>query len=174
MTEATTAQDSATSRGVSWAWMPVGLLASMLTGLGFMASLAVSDPNFAVEKDYYSKAVHWERKQAQARQNQALGYQLTLPGEVTLAQSGQLCFRAALSDAQGRPLTGAKLSVEAFANAFSGEVRTAVLEEASPGLFHGMLPTRRGGLWEFRFLVEQGTERFTSVIRRDTVQGHCP
>jgi hypothetical protein len=174
MTEATQGRSSASWRGVSWAWMPVGLLASMLTGLGVMASLAISDPNFAVEKDYYSKAVHWEQSQAQAQQNQSLGYQLTLAPEVTLAPSGRLCFSVGLADALGRPLSDARVSAEAFANAFSADVHAVTLEQVSPGSFRGSLPTHRGGLWEFRFLVRNGAERFTSVLRRDTVAGHCP
>ena len=36
-----------------WPWVPAGLLGAMLIGLGTMATIAIRDPGFALERDYY-------------------------------------------------------------------------------------------------------------------------
>ena len=63
----------AAGSGTFWAWVPATLLGAMLLGLGTMAYIAIDDPSFALEPNYYDKAVHWDRSQAEARSSQALG-----------------------------------------------------------------------------------------------------
>jgi hypothetical protein len=73
--------------GAFWAWVPATLLGSMLAGLGIMAYIAVDDPTFALEPDYYDKAVHWDRGQTLLRASEASGLPLVLMVNKPLSMS---------------------------------------------------------------------------------------
>lgn len=148
-----------------WPWVPAGLLACMLTGLGTMATIAARDPGFALERDYYTKAVAYDRVIAQRGENARLGW--LLETELGEAVAGQRTpFRLKVRNAEG-PVAGARVSVEALRNATAQTPVDAMLVEHTPGEYAGNLPLGRGGLWELRLTVERGAERFTAVERRD-------
>jgi hypothetical protein len=146
----------------------------MLLGLGVMATLAIRDPSFAVEADYYQKAVHWDDRQAQAAENQRLAYRLNLPLGVRLDASGRGLLRVEARDAAGRLLGGAKLRAEAFAVAYSAQLSQLELKEVAPGVYEGPITATHSGLWELRFTLQSGSERFTQVLRRDLSLGGGP
>lgn len=154
--------------GLFWALVPVGLLGAALVGLGTLVSIAVRDPGFALEKNYYERAVHWDRQRAQDAVNQRLGYQLdirldrgTKGTEVALG----------LADRAGRPLPGAVVTVEAFANARSGQRQLLSLTAGPDGRYRAALAGARPGLWEFRVEVLAEGQRFTQVLRADVPAG---
>lgn len=151
--------------GTFWALVPVALLAASLAGVGTMAFIASRDPGFSLERDYYDKAVHWEREQAQAQQNERLGYRLTLRAEDPSA------LEVGLSERSGAALRGASVRAEAFANARAGNVQSLVFVEGPNGTYRAQLGSPRAGLWEFRFRVESAGERFTEVVRTDVGAG---
>ena len=146
-----------------WWLMPVVLLAVLMTMQIVMVSVAVNDSGFAVERDYYAKAVNWEQHQAQARLNAELGWQLDLAtsGEGT---STQLEIR--VQDG-AQALSGASVKLEAFANAHAADRLELQLNETSPGTYRVQLPVTRPGLWELRFQIDHSSGRFTEVARRD-------
>ena len=148
-----------------WPWVPAGLLGAMLTGLGTMATLATRDPGFALERDYYQKAVNYDGVIAQRGENARLGWSVLT--EVTPAGSTRerlLVVRA--RDAQG-PIRGARGSVEALRNATAATPLDMPLVERAPGEYEARLPPVRGGLWEFRLTLDRGADRFTTVARHD-------
>ncbi|HWA74016.1 MAG TPA: FixH family protein [Polyangiaceae bacterium] len=151
--------------GAFWAFLPVLLLAASLAGVGTMATIAARDPSFSLERDYYDRAVHWDREQAQAAENQRLGYQLSLrvsgPGEVEVS----------LADRQGGELRGAVLRAEAFSNARAANVQKLSFLEAADGTYRARIDAPRPGLWEFRFRVETQGQHFTQVVRADLPAG---
>jgi hypothetical protein len=148
-----------------WPWIPVGLLGAMLTGLGVMASLAIDDSSFALERDYYAKAVAYDAEIAQRAQNARLGWSLSV--DAAPAQHGKTSrIEARLSDAAGA-LERARVKVEALRNASAGRVLEAELREVVPGQYETELPLERGGLWELRFTVTRETNRFTKNERLD-------
>lgn len=147
-----------------WAAFPVAILAVMFVGLGSMAVIAIDDPSFAVEKDYYQKAVDWDDSVAQREVNERLGWTVTL--ELT-AKPGGAEMVAKVRDRDGRVVRGATVDVEAFHNARAGNVVEGRLQADEHGSYRLWLPLRRSGLWELRFVVQHGGERFTEVIRRD-------
>ncbi len=151
-----------------WPWVPVVLLTTMVGGLLFMAKIATDDPGFAVEKDYYQKAVAWDDHRAQLAENGRLGWKLSLE---TKTSGRDMELVAKLTDDHGRPVPGATLHVEAFANARAGHVVSAELSAAPDGTLRGKLPMYRAGLWEFRFSAEHSGARFTKVIRQDVAVG---
>jgi nitrogen fixation protein FixH len=161
----------ARSTGRFWALLPVGLLGSSLLGLGTMASIATRDPSFALERDYYQRAVHFEEEQAQRVENARLGYQVSL--EIVTAGSGAEVV-VTLASKQGAPLPEATLRAEAFANARAADVRDLELRRDAGGRYRAKLERATPGLWEFRLVAVNEKERFTSTIRRDVPAGGAP
>jgi hypothetical protein len=164
--------DSQTTTGgrSAWAWVPVLLLGSMFVGLGTMAYVAIDDPHFALEPNYYDKAVHWDRSQAEARASATTGLHLQLAPLVT-AGDGGVDIEVHVTGRDTSPFTGAQVELSAFPNAYADRVQKLSLRETAPGVYAGRL--RRGvlGLWELRFAVAREALRFGEVRRVDVVKG---
>jgi nitrogen fixation protein FixH len=164
--------DEITSRaGHFWAWLPALLLGSMLLGLGALAYIAIDDPSFALEPNYYDKAVRWDRTQAEARESERIGLQLSLTGPLSLNKDGGVELELRVSDRANTPLCAATVLLEAFPNAFASRVEHVTLREVSPGVYRGRLSRGTRGLWELRFDVRQGSQQFREVLRRDVTPG---
>jgi hypothetical protein len=162
-----TDEDCATqkpNRGLFWALLPVGLLVASLSGLLVMASIARRDPSFALEADYYERAVRWDRQQVQWATNERLGYRVA-----ALAEDGPngVELEVVVNDRAGRSLTDATVTAEAFANARAAEVRRLAFQAGTGGIHRVSLGHVRPGLWEFRFVVTRNGERFTEIVRKD-------
>jgi len=155
---------AATPQGRLWAFVPVALLVASVGGVGSLVAIAVRDPGFALEKNYYERAVHWDREREQVATNERLGYGVALVlRDVTDGTELEL----GLTDRAGVPLRGAVVTVEAFANARSGERRVLRLVAGADGLYRAPLPSARAGLWEFHIDVLAGSEHVTRVVRAD-------
>ena len=133
--------------------------------------MAARDPHFATEADYYQKAIRWDQTQAQAATNQRLGYALNGPASLRLDERGQATLELSLSDGLGRPVRGAQLVGQAFANAYSGELVSLVFNEQSAGLYVARLSARHTGLWVFRISAQSGSDHFTADVRTDLTRG---
>jgi hypothetical protein len=158
-------------RGLFWAFAPAALLAASLAGVGTMCVIATRDPGFALEHDYYERAVRWDGEQAQWAENERLGYDVELtsapvPGGVELV--------ARVRNRQNAPVRGALVRAEAFANARSAERRSLVLGERADGSYATTLSKPRPGLWEVRLRVERDGERYTATVRTDLAPGRAP
>jgi hypothetical protein len=153
-----------------WAWVPVGLLSAMFLGLGTLTYIAVSDPHFALEPDYYDKAVHWDRAQALARESASTGLKVTVD-RLIRSSDGSVALRLRLVDRDARPVVGASVAVEAFPNAFANRVERLALSEVAPGVYVGRLPRAVLGVWELRLTATSGTLRFRQVVRQDVTKG---
>jgi nitrogen fixation protein FixH len=153
------------SRG--WYW-PVGLAALLVGSAGANIALVVitsRDASFAVEPDYYAKALAWDETMAQQARNEALGWSLGLRVEPT-GKRGRVTVAVGLSDGAGAPLPGARIAIEALHNARASRVLTAVLEPRGLG-YAAMMPLARPGLWEFRVRVTRGPDVFTATLMLD-------
>jgi nitrogen fixation protein FixH len=137
----------------------------MLGGLGTMAAIATDDPGFALERNYYPKAVAYDREIAQRAENARLRWAVeTEVGAAALPSGTPLVVR--LRDERG-PLSGARLSVEALRNAAAAHVLDVTLTERAPGEYAARIAMARGGIWELRLTAERGNERFTATKRHD-------
>ena len=154
-----------------WPWVPAALLTCMLAGLGTMALIATHDPGFALERDYYTKAVAYDGVIAQRAENARLGW--SVDADVGLASSREGTLLVIRLKDVAEPVTGAQVSIEALRNAAAAVVLEAELAERSPGEYASRLPIRRGGLWEIRVTAKRGSDRFTSV-ERTTVPEAAP
>lgn len=165
-------QSSNTNRaGRFWAWVPALLLGSMLAGLGTLTYLAVNDPHFALEPDYYAKAVKWDRTQAQAAESAASGIQLSLQRPLTTDAAGNVELRLSVVDREQAPLTQAQVELEAFPNAYASRIQRMVLRELAPGVYGCRLERASAGLWELRVNVTQGSRSFRQILRQDIGKG---
>ena len=158
-------------RALFWAMSPVLLLGGLLGTQLLLLGNALDDPSFSVEDDYYEKALSWDAKMAQQRENARLGWTVGL-SPVGFGEAGVL--HARVTDASGAPVDGATVEVEAFPNARASRVRSVSLREQEPGLYVGALPFERPGLWEFRVSVQRKLDKFSEVVRKDVVTKETP
>jgi hypothetical protein len=151
-----------------WKLFPFGLLGTMLLGWGYMVSVALDDPSFSVEKEYYAKAVDWDAHQAQLARNRELGWQI----HARLDPEGHdMRLAVTVVDRRGAQVRGARVAVEAFPVARGTDLIEASLVARHDGSYSALLPMRRPGIWEFRYSVERSGEVFTSVQREELVRG---
>jgi nitrogen fixation protein FixH len=128
--------------------------------------IAKADPAFAVEPDYYARAVAWDEHMAQGRRNAALGWRAS--ATLTLAASpAQGRVTVNLSDADGRPLDEAQVTVEAMHNARASRRHHVALRTTGNGTYDGVLAAERPGAWELRLTAVRDSARFTETIRLD-------
>jgi nitrogen fixation protein FixH len=152
--------------GQLWPWFPVALLVLGVGANLVLLTVAAGDPSFAVERDYYRKAVEWDRTLAQGEENARLRWSLGCE-----VRGGAMTVR--LRDAAGRPLPGASVTVEAFHNARSSRILERSLvpggegEGKGEGVYRADLPMTRPGLWELRFRAVRDGATFTRTLTYD-------
>jgi nitrogen fixation protein FixH len=146
--------------------MIVGLLVGGAGSNVALAVIAARDASFAVEQDYYQKALHWDDTMRQEAANAALGWSVAATLDRT-AGPGQARVRALVSDRAGRPVRGARVALEAFHNARASRIFSAVLGPEPRGGYAATLPLDRPGLWELRLRVERDGEVFTRTVDLD-------
>lgn len=154
-------------RGWYWPLAIVGLLAGSAGANLALVVIAARDASFAVEKDYYRKALAWDDAMAQERRNEALGWSVAVDLARLPDRSAEVRLTARVSDGTGAPLAGARVTVEALHNARASHVFAAALTPGSPGRYAATMPLARPGLWEVRVRVERGGDVFTRVVTRD-------
>ena len=151
-----------------WYW-PVGVVALLVGGAGANIGLMIvanRDPSFAVEPDYYRKAVEWDRAMAQEARNATLGWRVS--ARLEPADAGRARLVALVRDRAGAPVAGAAVAVEAFPSARARQIATFTLAPADgAGVYAVTLPRARPGLWELRLRVARGAEVFTRTLSRD-------
>lgn len=153
-------------RGVQW---PIGVALVLALTVGanvWMAIVASSDEAFAVEPDYYQKAVRFDDEMARREESARLAWRVT-----PTLQLGTPDFVGALSvvvtDAAGRPIDGATVELLAMHNARASHQLTATLAPEGNGRYATPLDAQRPGEWELRFTVTRDGERFSARTRVD-------
>jgi hypothetical protein len=150
-------------KGAVWPYLIVGALAIHVAVSLAMVVIATSDPSYAVEEDYYQKAIDWDLKRAQDRANRDLGWRFDFSVAPPEHSGDQPVLEVTLRDANGHPLAGAAVSVEAFHNSRSGDILRADLGPAErAGVYRTTMPMQHNGRWEMRFTVHRDGQEFTS------------
>jgi nitrogen fixation protein FixH len=149
-----------------WPLAIVSVLA-VTVGANVLILVLANEPDAAaIEPDYYRKAVAWDSTLAQRAHDRALGWKVD--AELGSPGPGGVPIHARLTDAAGAALAGAKVSVEAIHNAEALRRPPVLLSAAPDSGYAGVLPLDRRGLWELRFEVRRGGERFTATLRRES------
>lgn len=147
--------------GIGWPIAVSVILGGTVALNLWVMRLASSDPSFAVEQDYYHKAVAFDSTVAHERASAALGWQLESRVDGTRA------LAVTLADRHGVPIRGARVTVEAFAVARSAHVLTDTLAAGTDGRYVARARLDQAGLWELRFAAREGGRTFTTVRRVD-------
>jgi len=146
---------------------PAGLtliLAITVAANIWVMRIASDDPSFAIEPNYYARAVQWDSTMAQEQRNRALAWHIA-PALSAFTRDGAE-LRVSLTDSAGTAIRGARMRVSAlYVGRASQVVHTALVEHAAD--YSVTLPVRHAGAWELRFDVELGGERFTATHRLD-------
>ena len=149
--------------GMQW---PIGI-AVVLTGTVIanlaMMRVANSDPSFAVEPDYYQKAVTFDSTLAHANASAKLGW--TAHATIAKEQSASPYVTVTLRDSLQLPIDHATVTVHALFNARANDVLSVTLEETSPGSYRALLPVQHAGIWEVRIAAIRGAQQFESSVR---------
>lgn len=151
-------------RGMWWPIGITGVLAATVAANIWVAVIANDDPSFAIEPDYYRKAVTWDTTLAQAHHNAQLGWRLT-PSFGPIAANGEARLSATLTDSTGMAISDAVVRVVALHVARANELHEASLTATGAGEYGTELDARRPGQWELRFDVQARSTHFTDVAR---------
>ncbi len=153
-------------------WWPVALVAVLVVTVGANVALlwkANSDPSFAVEPDYYRRAVLWDSTVARRARSDALQWRAVV--QMAPPEEGQATILVTLTDAGGRPVDSADVRVEASHNAEGANLHEAKLLATGPGSYAARIPTAARGLWRVDLTAARGDEQF---VQRTTVDNGAP
>ena len=148
---------------------PLGITAVLAIFVGANIALyrvAGDDPSFAVEPDYYAKAVRWDSTMAQERRNLALGWRLA-PALGPISDATAV-LHVSLTDSTGAAIHDATVRVAALFNARANAIVHSTLARDSTG-YTVRLPVRHAGEWELRFDVTRGGQHFTAISHVEAV-----
>lgn len=137
-----------------------------------VAYLAVSDSSFAVEENYYEKALAWNEHQKQQLINRELNWHVE--AQIELKRDGLAKLRLRLQSPKKEPITGAQVAITAFPIARSNQRIQATATESSDGWYEADLTTHRPGRWEVRMIARRHevTYTHTDVVYAAPLQNH--
>jgi nitrogen fixation protein FixH len=147
-----------------WPWFVVALLVATAGGQGIMLYAATHDPTFAIEPDYYQKAVAFDTTIQQERGNLALGWTATARAAATPAA---IVLQVTLTDRDGAPVAGAHVAGVAIHNLDGSTHHEATFTELGHGAYEARVASTRHGLWELRLDAKRAQDRFTPTLRVD-------
>lgn len=153
--------------GRSWLW-PVGVVGMLCVSLSVCAITvvaALSDPSYAIEDDYYQKAVDWDRD----RDLQAASDKLGWNAQLTISTDGQIVVT--ITDAHGRTVDNASVRATAFHHARRGFAEELSLTPQDKGRYVAMLDQPREGQWQVRLQASLGRYRFLHTEDLFTTSG---
>lgn len=152
------------ARGLQWPLLVACLLAIPVIAGGYLAWMATHDPTFAIESDYYRKAVAWDATMDQAAANTRLGWTLHARA---VRQGANVVLVARLLDRNGQPLLPQSLHAEGFFVARAREVASADVAVTAGAPLSATLRLPHAGLHEIRWRARLGPDTFTTTQRID-------
>lgn len=156
-------------------WWPIAI--GLVLGITVLANVAVywtanHDPSFAVEPDYYRRAVEWDSTMARERRSVALGWQVE--ARLDPPAAGQAMLHVRLRTREGAALDSADVRADASHNARGAEVFAVRLLPVGAGQYAGEIPSSRQGLWRIDLSAVNGTEAFTERVTLDNGSAVTP
>ena len=129
--------------------------------------IAGADPSFAVEPDYYRKAVTFDSTMDAERASVALGW--TASSVLSPNDAGAM-LTVTLVDGHGAPVSDATVTISARFVARANDVLTASLNEVAPGRYSATIGARHAGQWEIRVNATRNTEHFFASTRAEATK----
>ncbi|MEP0845746.1 MAG: FixH family protein [Phycisphaerae bacterium] len=162
----------------SWLWpgLVIGLIVMQAALAGTLIVCATNDPSFAVEPDYYRRALNWDAEAAQRRASDSLGWTLSLEVAPAANVVGEREVRFRLRDHAGAPINDAHLDVTVFHHARGNERIGLMPAEKGGGEYICAAPLRKAGTWEFRVRALRGMDQFvaTELVEVEPSRGKAP
>lgn len=146
--------------GKQWPMIVVGILGVSLTVCGITFYAAVSDASFALETDYYEKAVEWDETMEARRASAELGWMASCTISGADQHTGKRWLMVSIVGADGGPVELEEIRATAFHHARRGEEREVALRTIRPGVASGELGAGADGLWQVRLRVESAGDVF--------------
>ena len=149
-------------------WWPVAIV--LVLGVTVVANVAVywtanHDPSFAVEPDYYRRAVEWDSTVAREKRSAALHWTVDVRLEPPV--NGEATLRVQLHGGDGTSLDSADVHAEASHNARGAEVFAVRLTPMGAGQYTGEIPSGRQGLWRVDLSAVRGADVFSERVTLD-------
>ena len=155
--------------GMGWPIGVIVILAASMAANILMMRIANDDPSFAVEPDYYRKAVLYDSTLAQTHRNLDLGWGVQAFAD-SIARGRPTRLRVVLRDERAQPLLGAVVDATVLFNARANDLVTATLTDDGAGVYSATFPINTPGEWEVRVNVTRDTSHFTSSTRLTAVR----
>lgn len=158
-------QEQNNSKGTLWMLLPVALLVTSVSGWLWMVSIAVDDPGFALEPDYYKKSSSYDDVMSQQARNSQLGYQVQIVSFSVLdTETAELIVQ--VKDREGRGIDDATVTAEGLFVGRAFRIQESTFASRGDGVYAATFNEPRAGLWEVRLSVntEPGM-LFTQTLR---------
>lgn len=151
-------------RGTGWPIAVTAVLVVFVSANLWMMRLAGDDPAFAIEPDYYRKAVAYDTTMAERRRSAALGWSASTSIAAGAAR-GESILTVSLADSTRQPIDDAAVTVTARFNARANDVQSATLHRSAAGRYDAPLAVTHAGEWEVRIDAVRGAEHFVTSTR---------
>lgn len=148
------------------AW-PTAIVTVLVAQIGFgiwMARVARDDPHFAIEPDYYARAVNWDSTMAQSRLDKALGWRASIA--MARADVRSATVRLDLTDSTGTVVDADSVVAELLPVAHAGRIDTLALTRDGSA-YRATMPVAANGLWEAQVRAHRGSALFTAKLRTE-------
>lgn len=153
-------------KGMGWPIGVVVILAStVLANIGVIVFTG-NDPSFAIEPDYYQKAVDWDSTEALGTRSDALSWRAE--ASVATDSVGSTRLTIVLRDAAGAVVRDAQVSGALLHIARANDVQQVHFEATDSGTYQASVRMPRAGLWELRLAADRSAEQFRQTLRIDT------
>ncbi|MBK6942264.1 MAG: FixH family protein [Planctomycetes bacterium] len=150
-----------------WVGVVVGMLGFCITMQVILLVYATGDPSFTVERDYETKAAHWDDVLRQRADNDRLGWSADAELVAPTFRGEPAELKVVLKDRAGQSIGDAAITFEACAIARASHIATGEATPTSSGAYVAPLLEPRPGLWEVRLTAERMGQRFTATLRRE-------
>jgi nitrogen fixation protein FixH len=138
----------------------VGILGTSWIVCGITVYAAVTDESFAIEDDYYERAVTWDETMAAKRASAALGWSATMTVSAADPHTNRRWLTVSVVDAAGEPVALDGAQAVAFHHARRGEAREVKLRSTGDGTAAGELGVGADGLWQVRLRAVRAGDVF--------------
>lgn len=153
-------------KGMGW---PIGIVVILLATVASNVAVIVltsDDPSFAVEPDYYRKAVAWDSTEARRDRSDALGWRAS--ARVDTLANGASEITIALTDASGAAVRSASVRGALLHVARANDVQQVVFAATDDGRYVARAEMERAGVWELRLTADRNSEHFLQTLRLET------
>lgn len=148
-----------------WPAALIAVLATTVIANVVIYRMANNDPSFAVEPDYYQRAVDWDSAVARGERSLALGW----VADVRLAppEAGHATLTVTLATRDAQPIDSVDVRAALSHNAEGARVFAVQLLPAGPGRYAARVPSTAQGLWRVDLVVTRGADVFSRRVIAD-------